>query len=208
MERRQRGEGESVCTVTQSQSSKQRPVMRCVLWAFPRSARGLSCRNRTGSIDCSETKTNTSFDSLDINLDPRVPRNAPGSESRICIFSLFFFLALSIYCWPLKAIWARVLNGIGWGTLLFMKNSRLCSFLQAVAYRRFPRVRHAHPADTPSGALVRALKIQTASFHSPTFSRKEIFPIFMHERRFYISLDKPCSRYVSGNEFTGILSER
>lgn len=183
--------------------------MRYVLWAFPRSARGLSCRNRTGSIDCSETKTNTSFDSLDVNLDPCVPRNAPGSEGRICIFS--FFVALSIYCWPLKAICARVLNGGRKGN----------AFIQHLSHEKLspvfiPSSRHISKVSscqkhTPCWHTIRcthASSKNTDCFISlPDFQLKKIFSIFMHERRFYISLDKPCSHYASENEFTGILSE-
>lgn len=45
----------------------------------------------TGSTDCSETKTNTSFYSLDINLNPRLVSPMLWGAKAGYVFSKFFY---------------------------------------------------------------------------------------------------------------------
>ena len=112
-------ERKSIRSIVRSQSRKQKPVMRYVLWAFHCSIRRfvLSDCTSTGSTDCSETKTNTSFYSLDINLNPRLASPMLWGVKAGYAFSTFFFLfflwgyVVSTYCGPLKAICAHVWSG-------------------------------------------------------------------------------------------------
>lgn len=86
-------ERKSIRSIVRSQSRKQKPVMRYVLWAFHCSIRRfvLSDCTSTGSTDCSETKTNTSFYSLDINLNPRLASPMLWGVKAGYAFSTFFF---------------------------------------------------------------------------------------------------------------------